>query len=154
MTKTPAPSETELSPPPGIGPHEGRELALMLAGTKPLACFSELTRADFDWPDAHFQPYVRAGTLLKRVFLHREIVAGMSEEVRSLYFARPGEAWRIDAAHRNRRRTYAAGRESDADAREMGRLLGYSEAEIAAFLAWRSRVRAMVRAGTWTPART
>lgn len=126
----------------------------MLAGTKPLAAFSELIRAEFEWPDRQFEPYVLSGTLLKREFLHEGMIAGQSEQIRYLYFSLPDEAWRIEAAHQNRLRTQHAGRETDEDAREMGLLLGYSEEEISVFLAWSNKVREMVRTGVLDPVRT
>jgi len=52
--------------PKEIGPHEGRELGLMLAGEKPLAMFSDIVPSSYEWPDALFEPYVSSGVLLKR----------------------------------------------------------------------------------------
>lgn len=141
-------------PPPEIGPHEGRELELMLSGEKPLAYFSELTRADFDWPDAEFEPHVRAGRIVKKEFLHIETLIHVEEEVRSLYFALPEEEWRIGKAHANRVRGYKILKETDEDAREMGKLLGYSEYEIEVFVRWSAFVKNAIRDGDWTPPRT
>lgn len=141
-------------PPPEIGPHEGRELELMLARVKPLAYFSELVRADFEWPDDAFEPHVRAGRIIKREFIHREILMGAEEVVRSVYFALPGEEWRIDQAHANRVRGYRNGRETEQDSQEMGDLLGYTNHEIMVFISWRSAVRKAISDGAWTPPRT
>ena len=55
--------------PEGIGPHEGRELELMLSGEKPLAMFSDVIASGFEWPDAEFQPHVSSGRLIKKEFL-------------------------------------------------------------------------------------
>jgi hypothetical protein len=94
----------DIEPPPEIGPHEGRELELMLAGKKPLAYFSELTRAvHFEWPDVKFDPYVRSGEIVKRDYLMIETIAGRQEEVRWVFFALPDQDWRIDAAYRHLR---------------------------------------------------
>jgi hypothetical protein len=52
-----------------------------------------------------------------------------------------GEEWRIDALHelnlvvRNKLRSWTA-----ADERETGRLLGYTDAEVEAFLKWTNRL--------------
>ena len=132
-------------PPPEIGPHEGRELRLMLSGAKPLAYFSELVRADFDWPDDAFEPHVQAGRLVKQEFTISLTIHCQEEEIRCLYFALPGEEWRIEKAHANRMRGYTLGRESEADSREMGQLLGYSEHQIDVFLTWRAFVRSTPR---------
>ena len=48
-------------PPPGVGPHEGKELDLMLAGTKPLALFSDAVEGASSFPEADFVPHVAAG---------------------------------------------------------------------------------------------
>ncbi len=147
MTK-PLDEQGAPTPPAGVGPHEARELALMLAGKKPLAYFSELTRAELDWPDDGFAPYVAAGRIVKREYRHLETISGAPEEIRSLYYALPGEEWRIERAHRNRLRGYRTRDETEDDAREMGQLLGYSTTEVAAYLEWRDRIRKMMRAGT------
>jgi len=50
---------------PSVGPHEGRELDLMLAGRKPLSMFSSVTNMD-EWPDeATFDEVVASGRLTK-----------------------------------------------------------------------------------------
>lgn len=51
--------------PPGIGPHEGRELALMLAGKKPLAMFNDDWPTDWEPPEIAFDPYVAEGRFVK-----------------------------------------------------------------------------------------
>jgi hypothetical protein len=141
-------------PPPEIGPHEERELELMLAGVKPLAYFSELTRADFEFPDAEFEPHVKTGRIIKRDILHIQTLLGQNEEIRSLYYALPGEEWRIDKAHANRLRGYQTRKKSDYDSREMGELLGYTKHEIDVFLKWSARLDQARRDGEWNPPRT
>ncbi len=122
-----------------IGPHEGRELALMLAGEKKLAVFHELaSRAgnipEEIIPEQSFAPYVASGRIIRR----SEDIAYERGTIRYVCFCLPGEEWRIEAflflkrdaaAHR---RLYG-----DADDILMGRLLGYSETDIADFLAHR-----------------
>lgn len=141
-------------PPPEIGPHEERELELMLAGVKPLAYFSELTRAEFEFPDAEFEPHVQAGRIIKRDILHIQKMFGQDEEIRSLYYALPGEEWRIDKAHANRLRGYQTHKETEHDSREMGELLGYTKHEIDCFISWRARIKKARRDGDWTPSRS
>jgi len=141
-------------PPPEIGPHEERELELMLAGVKPLAYFSELTRAEFEFPDAEFEPHVQAGRIIKRDILHIQKMFGQDEEIRSLYYALPGEEWRIDKAHANRLRGYLTREKSDDDSREMGELLGYTNHEIDVFLKWSARLHKARRDGERNPLRS
>lgn len=139
------------NPPPEIGPHEGRELELMLSGVKPLAYFCELTRAEFDWPDEDFEPHVKSGRILKREILHTETIMGVEEEVRFLYFALPREEWRIEKAHANFMRCNENGVETEFDSREMGTLLGYADHEIDVFVSWSAAIKKAMRDGGWPP---
>jgi hypothetical protein len=68
-----------------MGPHEGKELALMLSGEKPMAHFTiEPNYA----PDTEaFQPHVKSGRIIQmRVPIDRGC--------EKLYFCLPGEEWR------------------------------------------------------------
>ena len=89
MAKTTPMTKTQRSRPKGkIKPHEGRELALMLAGKKPLARFTRehgaKTYADVE---AAFKPYVERGTLQRFFF--------RSEETERIYYCLPTEEWRV-----------------------------------------------------------
>lgn len=124
-------------PPPGVGPHEGRELDLMLRGEKPLAMFCDIVPPGYDWPDAAFAPHVAAGRIIMKDLLTP--TPDGRHTVRHLYYALPDEAWRIDAIHA----LVATGGQDgngNADRTEtearIGRLLGYREADIQAFLRW------------------
>lgn len=139
------------NPPPEIGPHEDRELELMLSGEKPLAYFCELTRADFEWPDEEFEPYVQSGQILKREVLHTETILGVDEEIRFLFYALPGEEWRIDKAHANRMRGNENGIETEFDSREMGALLGYTDHQIDVYISWCAAIKKAMRDGDWPP---
>jgi len=123
-------------PPPEIGPHEGRELSLMLAGEKPLARFSEAVAARHLLPEALFAPHVASGHIVKREYPHTDTATGISAI--SIYYALPTEEWRI-AALLEIDTVIISGKRmaTDADDREIGRLLGYTEVEIAAFLSWK-----------------
>lgn len=119
--------------PPEIGPHDGRELALMLAGKKPLAMFSDVVGSTYPWPDAAFAPHVAAGALVMREFLSTTRNGG--QRLRHLYYALPQEEWRIARAHALCLKSYDAYcREAEEDCIELGRLLGYSEREIQCFV--------------------
>ncbi len=134
-------------PPPEIGPHEGRELELMLAGEKPLAFFSEPTRSTYELPDAEFEPYVQSGQIIKRDFVRTVKIADSDEEIRYLYFALPAEAWRIDKAIPLTVSSYWDNPDFDHQDTELGRLLGYSEDEISAFLSWGRHLERLRKAG-------
>ncbi|SCA55967.1 Hemocin immunity protein (fragment) [Candidatus Terasakiella magnetica] len=43
--------------PEGVGPHEEKELDLMLSGDKPLAMFSDTIPSSMELPEVKFQPY-------------------------------------------------------------------------------------------------
>lgn len=131
-------SEPPPALPPGVGPHEGRELDLMLSSAKPLAMFCDVGPAGsegWDYPEARFAPHVAAGRLVMR-----EVCQTLSDgrgNVRHLYYALPTEAWRLDAAHALNEATFAPGDPAAHEAcARLGRLLGYRETEIRAFLDW------------------
>ncbi|MBD3660996.1 MAG: hypothetical protein HUJ11_02185 [Arenibacter algicola] len=127
--------------PKGIGPHEGRELELMLAGEKPLAMFSDVIPSDYPWPDEQFAPFVAVGKLVMREFLTD--TSDGKYKVRHLYYALPDEAWRIDEAHRLSLLHFDGWCDEAADAcAQMGRLLGYAEMDIQAFIEWSEKMRA------------
>ena len=125
--------------PVGVGPHAERELLLMLAGSKPAAMFSEAVQHRSIMPEADFAPYVADGRLVKREYLTGDPQTGI--EFIHIYYALPGEEWRIDALHKLevgiQQRTIVATPEIET---EIGRLLGYTEDEIAAYLIW-TRIR-------------
>ena len=85
--------------------HTGRELALMLAGTKPLAAFCD------EYPSLHggkvipereFEPHVAAGRIVKREDItppgrDAPLVRGQRLGTRRVLYALSSEAWRIEA---------------------------------------------------------
>lgn len=121
--------------PEGVGPHEGRELELMLAGEKPLAYFCDAVAADGIVPDGDFAPHVAAGTVVRWETVFHDPATGRPS-VRLVYFALEGEAWRIEALHRIHRAVHTGARAAtEADERETGRLLGYAEVDVERYLA-------------------
>ncbi len=128
--------------PDGIGPHEGRELALMLAGEKPLAMFSDVIPASFNLPEQDFAPHVESGRLIKHEVVFRS--AGTTRhDMRFLYYALPGETWRIDRMAEINRSIHEQGQKTTCELEsEIGQLLGYSDADILAFadriFAWKN----------------
>ncbi|WP_336081727.1 hypothetical protein [Thalassospira sp. CH_XMU1448-2] len=123
--------DDQLTLPPGIGPHEGRELELMLADSKPMAMFSDALNVSDYFPDADFAPHVAAGTIIRV----EEIIPRPPFEMRYLFFALPGEEWRIEEALIMSRNLCAGTVEDhEADSARMGKLLGYSLEDISVFL--------------------
>jgi len=138
MTTTDAAERDDAPLPPQIGPHEGREIALMLAGKKPLAYFYGFVGETGIIPDAEFEPHVQAGTLVKRewiVTLPPPPDGRTLPPFRHVLLALPEDAWRIDAAFEVINGYDGDRRRRGEDARvRMGRLLGYSEEAIAFFV--------------------
>ncbi len=123
--------DDEIDLPPGIGPHNDRELELMLAGTKPMAMFSDAVHVSDYFPEADFAPHVDAG----RIIRVEEIIPKEPYDMRYLFYALPGEDWRIEEALVMCRNLCAGTvKVHDADSARMGELLGYSTEEINAFL--------------------
>jgi hypothetical protein len=85
--------------------HTGRELAMMLAGTKPLAVFMDAhpKHDDLDGnPERAFEPHVREGRIIKREQIvpppaDAPVINGQPIGERRILYALPGEEWRIDA---------------------------------------------------------
>ena len=104
----------------------------MLAGRKPVAMFSDAVPECGAIPDEAFQPYVDSGRF-QRIEDAFSLDDGL--QVRIVYFASPGEIWRIDelrGLHNSflrKERKWAL-----TDDIAVGRLLGYAEDEIAAFI--------------------
>ncbi len=129
----------EREAPPGVGPHELCELDLMLAGTKPAAMFGEAIQFRDIIPEDDFAPHVAAGRIIKREYYWDDKDSGHSFV--EIYYALPGEEWRIDALHELNHIAYDKVRPWTAeDDRETGRLLGYTDAEVDAFLDWTGRL--------------
>jgi hypothetical protein len=123
--------DDEFELPPGIGPHNDRELMLMLAGTKPMAMFSDAAYVSDYFPETDFAPHVKAG----RIVRVEEIIPKDPYPMRYLFYALPGEEWRIEEALVMCRNLCAGTvADHDADSARMGALLGYSDEEIEAFM--------------------
>ena len=124
--------------PPGIGPHNDRELELMLAGTKPMAMFSDAVHVSDYFPEADFAPHVKAG----RIIRVEEIIPKEPYDMRYLFYALPGEEWRIEEALVMCRNLCAGTvKDHDADSARMGELLGYSAQDIDHFLSFSQNKR-------------
>jgi hypothetical protein len=122
---------------PGIGPHEGRELELMMSGLKPLAMFSEPIPPDFDYFDEEqFDLLVAQGRLVKSVtFENSGIPNHQDKQFRRVLYALPDQEWRIGAflALVKIQNAFRLGL-SPCLERLIGLLLGYESADIESYL--------------------
>jgi hypothetical protein len=121
-----------------IGPHEGIELELMLAGRKPLAMFTEVPPIEIGTvPEEDFQPYVASGQIVMReVFEPAPAIPGYNGELlrRRVLYALATEVWRIDAMLLVNQVYAAQGGWDEGLERIIGKLLGYEDMQIEAFL--------------------
>ena len=130
MSQSESETDGEAKLPPGVGPHEGRELELMLAGTKPMAMFSEII------PEEEFRPHVESGRFVK-VELWIQIGLKHCQAIPCVYYAPPEEIHRIARMVTLHREVWAGLRIMHEDYDwEVGRLLGYTDWEIEQWLAW------------------
>jgi hypothetical protein len=115
----------QLRPLPYLS-HSGRELGLMLRGTKPLTYFLNVVASEFDFNIRYwrmFDRHVAAGRLIKREVF--EVISGL--EHRRLFYALPGHEWRIDAMLTLINELAAW---SDGHERRFSELLGYESWQI------------------------
>jgi hypothetical protein len=111
--------------------HTGRELRLMLDGTKPMAVFSDFyPQPPNPWvfPEDVFAPHVLSGLLVRREYC--QLLAKVPHEsvkgARVLIYARAAEAWRIDAYITMQSAAFRSGWNEGFERME-GALLGYEE---------------------------
>ncbi|TPI51208.1 hemin receptor [Mesorhizobium sp. B3-1-3] len=125
---------TKRTPPPGVGPHNGRELQMMLRGEKPMALFSaEPGMKAEDIGDAHFKPFVDEGRILKFSYIDPET------SIEERRYCLPTEEWRCKLSQMISRMC-RSGEAFDVFttndlARLEGTLLGYPKDSIEAFIA-------------------
>lgn len=119
-----------------IGPHEGRELKLMLEGKKHLAVFHDAVPDDGlisedIIPEKAFAPYVRDGILKRHV---REFFDG-KHTIRYVCFTSLEHSWRADYIFWVAELLYK-GDKSFIDEQDIitGKLLGYTDDDIKEFM--------------------
>jgi hypothetical protein len=124
--------------PAFLGPHEGRELALMLEGKKHLSYFfleAGIEREIF--PEDEFDSLVASGFLAKdeRVEMIISPETGKETNVRNILYATASEAWRIQAMRsvQDIYRRMGPGWRPDLE-RVIGSLLGYDPEHVEAFI--------------------
>jgi len=122
-----------------IGPHEGKELELMLAGEKKLAVFSDYVpdEGEIDEriiPEETFSPHVKTGQIVR---VSRDIPVKVRDGalVRVVCFALPEEEWRAHFYLWLKDQVYRQlmPHHSSYDAL-IGTLLGYDQKDIDDFL--------------------
>lgn len=119
--------------PKGVGPHEGKELELMLKGEKPLVMFNHDWPKDLPHPKDTFSKYVEKGMLIA----HKETYLSKATKERLVhyYFTLPEEAWRIQEMVKINHILYTEGASTTAKIEfEIGKLLGYSDKDIETYL--------------------
>jgi hypothetical protein len=120
-----------------VGPHEGRELELMLSGKKPLSMFVEPVDSEFEYfPEEEFDSWATKGKLVKRVSLEPIVDPhGNDSKIRRVLYARPEELWRIDAVLLVQKLydSLSPGWRPDFE-RIIGLLLGYNRADIESYI--------------------
>ncbi|WP_273794352.1 hemin receptor [Brucella intermedia] len=122
-----------------IGPHDGKELALLLSGEKGVARFSVTENlSPEDVGDAEFEPHVRAGKIKKHI-VHSK--SGPPIETRYYYLAH--EEWRLklDLLISELMHTPAMKEFTSEDLYRLdGWLLGYDAEDVEDFIAqWKER---------------
>lgn len=111
---------------PTIGPHQDREMTLMLLGMKP-AAMVEPERLN------HWQTAIRENGWIARRIMNGQIVITLRDQ-----------AYRIDLLNKIYLKAWQEGRKpTDVDHVKIGRLLGYSKDEIRDFLV---RLKALSKA--------
>lgn len=109
--------------------HTNRELGLMLRGTKPLAYFMDVVGREPEICLRYWQMFDRHVSLDR--LIKREVIEACPDrprlEHRRLFYALPGEEWRVDAMLAL---LHEPGAWSDTRERRFGDLLGYEEWQI------------------------
>lgn len=117
-----------------IGPHEGKELELMLAGQKPLAMFYDVLNGQEDIsndiiPEKEFAPHVKSNLFI-RVSRDLQHVAKQAT-IRYVLFCKPEEVWRAHFIFWLKEQCFASNMQHNPAHDEIiGRLLGYHVQDI------------------------
>ncbi|SEI00496.1 hypothetical protein [Tardiphaga sp. OK245] len=125
--------------PSYVGPHEGREFDLMIAGQKHLSMFVfEGSEKYTDYPDPRFDEFVANGRFVKAEKIEKYTLSnGRELSTRYVLYADAQEAWRIPAMLmvQSLYLTLLPGRRPDLE-RVIGELLGYDRADVEQFITW------------------
>lgn len=122
--------QPEITLPNGIGPHEGKELDLMLAGTKPVAMFGDSLEVTFDWGEDDWTHHIESGRFIK----HTQILTKYNLDIRQVYFGQPDRMGDIEELMHIQANLFANPRWDFDLERRIGKLLGYEDCQIDAFI--------------------
>lgn len=121
-----------------IGPHEERELELMLSGKKKLALFHDVLIEGQEImeeiiPEKAFAPYVQNRKIIRT---HADIKNAKNGDIfHFVFFCLPGEEWRAHTVIWLKKQVLEEQKPfNEHDDVIIGRLLGYEEDDIRAFL--------------------
>jgi hypothetical protein len=119
-----------------LGPHEGRELELMLAGKKHLSMFSFEVGIEREiFPERQFDLHVAEGRFVKDVRIENFILEGIENSMQSILYATAREAWRVPAMRMIQDIYYSMGPGWRPDLeRVIGSLLGYDRNDVELFI--------------------
>ena len=125
--------------PPFVGPHDGRELELMLEGKKPLSMFSVDDAVEYEnYPDKRFDALTSEGRFVKEVRIGKlMLVNGVEMRTRRILYATASEAWRIPAMLmiQDIYAPLTPGLRPDLE-RAIGWLLGYDRSDVELYVEW------------------
>lgn len=131
--------------PEGVGPHTGRELELMLKGEKKVALFYDVLPLDGSEiieeiiPEKAFAPHVQSSRFVR---VSRDFKNTRSKyTLRCVCFCTPQEEWRAHFLLWLKERSAKGFKLDDADDVVEGRILGYSEKDIASYIEHKHRHR-------------
>ncbi|MBS0530656.1 MAG: hypothetical protein JSS22_14905, partial [Proteobacteria bacterium] len=125
--------------PTFVGPHEGREFELMLAGKKHLSSFflEEGLERDQVFPESQFDAAVAEGVFVKDVRIIETISPDGDRQIaiRSTLYATTDEVWRIPAMRmiQDIYERMGPGWRPDLE-RAIGALLGYDNNDVELFI--------------------
>jgi hypothetical protein len=122
--------------PSFVGPHEGRELDLMLVGKKHLAMFSfeiDIEREIF--PEQKFDLHVAVGRFVKDIRTVEFVSGDAQIRMHNILYATANEVWRISAMRMIQDIYYSMGPGWRPDLeRVIGSLLGYERNDVELFI--------------------
>jgi len=122
--------------PSYLGPHEGRELDLMLVGKKHLCVFSFEVGIEREiFPERQFDLHVAEGLFVKDVRIVNFVLDGVETSMKSILYATANEAWRIPAMRmvEDIYHSMGPGWRPDLE-RVKGSLLGYDRNDVELFI--------------------
>lgn len=137
-----------------IGPHEGRELELMLAGKKPLAVFHDVVPEkgaipEGIIPEQAFAQHVAKGALKR--FSEDIYSEKLKRTVRHVCFTLPAHEWRAEFFLWYCRQLLTGQMEySDQQEYIIGGLLGYSADDIAHFIEHKNNFKTKKTVGSYS----